>query len=51
MESRDENDTTNLPQSIRICPLLDQQPHHKVVSVGSWLSGDPSAKLCVGLEK
>jgi hypothetical protein len=35
VESGDENDTTNLPESIRICPLLDQQPSHKVVAVGS----------------
>ena len=36
VESRDENDPTNkLPESIRICPLLNQQPHYKVVAVGS----------------
>jgi hypothetical protein len=31
VESRDENDTTNLPQSIRICPLFNQQPHYRVI--------------------
>jgi hypothetical protein len=37
VEGRDENDTTNLPESIHICPCS--------------MSGDVSAKLCVGLEK
>jgi hypothetical protein len=35
VENRDENDMTNLPESIHICPLLDQQPHYNVVTVGS----------------